>query len=80
MSDAAKVLVVDDTERNVKLLADLLTFKGYAVVTASGGKEALERIAAEQPDLVLLDVMMPDMNGYDVCRKIRERSIPPTSG
>jgi len=72
MSDAAKVLVVDDTERNVKLLADLLTFKGYAVVTASGGKEALERIAAEQPDLVLLDVMMPDMNGYDVCRKIRE--------
>ncbi len=72
MSDAAKVLVVDDTERNVKLLADLLTFKGYAVVTASGGKEALERIAVEQPDLVLLDVMMPDMNGYDVCRKIRE--------
>jgi adenylate cyclase len=72
MTPAAKVLVVDDTERNVKLLADLLTFKGYAVLTAGGGKEALEKIAAEQPDLVLLDVMMPDMNGYDVCRKIRE--------
>jgi adenylate cyclase len=72
MTPAARVLVVDDTERNVKLLADLLTFKGYAVLTAGGGKEALEKIAAEQPDLVLLDVMMPDMNGYDVCRKIRE--------
>ncbi len=72
MTAAARVLVVDDTERNVKLLADLLTFKGYSVLTAGGGKEALERIAAEQPDIVLLDVMMPDMNGYDVCRKIRE--------
>jgi len=72
MTEAARVLVVDDTERNVKLLADLLTFKGYSVLTASGGKEALERIAAEPPDIVLLDVMMPDINGYDVCRKIRE--------
>src|SRR5262245_36985149 len=72
MTDAAKILVVDDTANNVKLLKDLLTMKGYAVVTASSGPEGLEQIGKERPDLVLLDVMMPGMNGYDVCRKIRE--------
>ena len=72
MADAAKILVVDDTANNVKLLKDLLTMKGYAVVTASSGPEGLEQIDKERPDLVLLDVMMPGMNGYDVCRKIRE--------
>src|SRR5262245_60685967 len=68
---AAKLLVVDDTPVNVKLLADLLTVKGYAVVTAVNGPEALAAVDKEQPDLVLLDVMMPGMSGYDVCRKIR---------
>jgi adenylate cyclase len=72
MTDAAKILVVDDTANNVKLLRDLLTMRGYAVVTASSGAEGLEQIDKERPDLVLLDVMMPGMNGYDVCRKIRE--------
>jgi adenylate cyclase len=69
---AEKILVVDDTPVNVKLLADLLTVKGYDVVTAANGAEALERVAKERPGLVLLDVMMPGMSGYDVCRKIRE--------
>jgi len=68
----AKILVVDDTPTNVKLLADLLTVKGYAVVTASSGAEALEQVEKERPDLVLLDVVMPGMSGYEVCRKIRE--------
>ena len=68
----AKILVVDDTPHNVKLLADLLTVKGYAVVTAAAGAEALQKVEAERPDLVLLDVVMPGMSGYDVCRKIRE--------
>jgi adenylate cyclase len=72
MSDPAKILVVDDTANNVKLLKDLLTVRGYAVVTASSGLEGLEQIEKERPDLVLLDVMMPGMNGYDVCRRIRE--------
>jgi class 3 adenylate cyclase len=67
-----KLLVVDDTPVNVKLLGDLLAAKGYAVVTAASGKEALEKIDGERPDLVLLDVMMPGMSGYDVCRKLRE--------
>jgi len=70
-SSPAKILVVDDTPQNVKLLADLLTVKGYQVVTAASGTEALAKIEAERPDLVLLDVVMPGMSGYDVCRKIR---------
>ncbi len=68
----AKILVVDDLPQNVKLLADLLTVKGYAVVTAASGREALAKLDAERPDLVLLDVMMPEVSGYEVCRKIRE--------
>ena len=67
----AKILVVDDTPRNVKFLVDLLGVKGYSVVTASSGAEALNQVAAEQPDLVLLDVVMPDISGYEVCRQIR---------
>ncbi len=72
MSTLAKVLVVDDLPQNVKLLADLLGAKGYAVVTASSGPEALDKVESERPDIVLLDVMMPAMSGYEVCRKIRE--------
>ena len=67
----AKVLVVDDVPKNVKLLADLLSVKGYQAITAASGTEALARIEAEQPDLVLLDVMMPGMSGYEVCQAIR---------
>jgi class 3 adenylate cyclase/CheY-like chemotaxis protein len=67
-----KILVVDDTPQNVKLLADVLTVKGYAVTTAASGAEALERIQSQRPDLVLLDVVMPGMSGYEVCRRIRE--------
>jgi class 3 adenylate cyclase/CheY-like chemotaxis protein len=62
---------VDDTPANVKLLADLLTFKGYQVTTAANGEEGLARLAADRPDIVLLDIMMPGMNGYEVCRAIR---------
>ena len=72
MSVPSKILVVDDTPQNVKLLADVLTTKGYLVLTAANGNEALERIAQQPPDLVLLDIMMPGLSGYDVCRKIRE--------
>ncbi len=72
MTEPAKILVVDDTPKNVKLLTDVLTVKGYAVVTAASGAEALRQVEAEKPDLVLLDVVMPEMSGYEVCRKIRE--------
>ena len=68
---SAKILVVDDTPLNVKLLADLLSVKGYCTVTAASGAEALQQLEAEKPDLVLLDVMMPGMSGYQVCAAIR---------
>jgi len=64
-------MVVDDTPHNVKLLADLLAVKGYAVATAATGEEALAKMPTERPDLVLLDVMMPGLSGYEVCARIR---------
>ncbi|UCD69749.1 MAG: response regulator [Betaproteobacteria bacterium] len=66
-----RILVVDDTPKNVKLLADVLSVKGYQVDTASSGQEALDKIEQVTPDLVLLDVVMPQMTGYEVCRRIR---------
>ncbi len=68
---SAHILVVDDIAKNVKLLADVLAAKGFRTSTAASGAEALERIAADMPDLVLLDVMMPGMSGYEVCQAIR---------
>lgn len=67
-----KILVVDDTPLNVKLLVDLLGFHHYEMVAASSGIEALEQVTKERPDLVLLDVVMPGMSGYEVCRKLRD--------
>ena len=69
---AQKILVVDDTPQNIKLLGDLLRSRGYEVTTAANGEQALESIAKSPPDLVLLDIMMPGISGYDVCRKLRE--------
>ena len=71
MSVAARILVVDDTPKNVRLLADLLAARGYGVLTAASGAEALAVVARERPDLVLLDVVMPEMSGYEVCRRLR---------
>lgn len=72
MTDQAKILIVDDSADIVEILADLLQAKGYAICSAGSGPEALTQIEREQPDLVLLDVMMPNMTGHEVCRKIRE--------
>jgi adenylate cyclase len=66
-----RILVVDDTPQNVRLLEQLLKASGYEPVSALSGPEALEKLAATQPDLVLLDVVMPNMSGYEVCRAIR---------
>ena len=65
------ILVVDDVEKNARLLADVLAAKGYRTSKAASGEEALSAIRAEPPDLVLLDVMMPGLDGYAVCRAIR---------
>jgi adenylate cyclase len=73
MKTPPRILVVDDTPQNVLLLSDLLASQGYAVATAASGAEALGQIQAEPVDLVLLDVVMPEMSGYEVCRRIREK-------
>ena len=69
---AARILVVDDVPQNVRLLEALLTPHGYEVVVAENGTTALERVRSERPDLILLDVVMPDMDGYEVCRRLRQ--------
>jgi adenylate cyclase len=71
MTDAAVILVVDDIPKNLRLLEAVLVPRGYTVATAASGEAALERIAAEPVDLVLLDVVMPDVDGYEVCRRLR---------
>jgi len=67
----ARVLVVDDILSNVKLLEAKLAAEYFEVITACNGEQALARVAAELPDIVLLDVMMPGMDGFEVCRRIK---------
>lgn len=75
-----RVLCVDDEPKNLKLLEAMLLPRGYDIVFASNGQEALEKIKTEQIDLCLLDVMMPGIDGFEVCRRIksddRYRTIP----
>lgn len=69
---AGKILVVDDVPENVRLLEAVLVPRGYEVVSATSGAQALGLVDMEQPDLVLLDVVMPEMDGYAVCRTLRQ--------
>ena len=73
MTGDARILVVDDVPQNVRLLEAILEPRGYDVVSASDGVVALEIVESAKPDLVLLDVMMPELDGYAVCRRLRER-------
>jgi pilus assembly protein CpaE len=68
-----RILVVDDSPFNLKLASAALSPAGYDVVTAGNGREALESVETMQPNLVILDVMMPDLNGYEVCRHLRRK-------
>lgn len=71
------VLVVDDEQNIVNIIAFNLKKEGYEVLTAGDGEEAVEIVEKYQPDLILLDIMMPKMDGYEACRKIREKyNIP----
>jgi DNA-binding response OmpR family regulator len=69
----ATILVVDDVPENLRLLEAVLAARGYDVVSAADGRAALELVESANPDLVLLDVVMPQMDGYTVCRRLRER-------
>jgi CheY-like chemotaxis protein len=71
VAEQVTVLVVDDTPANARLLEGMLEPRGYRVVTAENGTDALRLLRAERPHLVLLDVQMPDIDGYEVCRRIR---------
>jgi CheY-like chemotaxis protein len=71
---SAKILVVDDQAINVQLLKRKLERAGMEVMTANNGLEALERVKQQTPDLILLDLMMPDMDGIEVCQRLQERS------
>ena len=77
---APKILVVDDQPLNVQLLKRKLEREGLTVVAAYNGLEALELVAKDKPDLILLDVMMPDMDGIEVCQRLQSneetRPIP----
>lgn len=67
----ARILVVDDTPQNIRLLEAVLLPRGYEVIPAGSGEEALQKVAEEHPDLVLLDLLMPGINGHEVCRRLR---------
>lgn len=71
-SQPLRILVVDDHDDNLMLLQFLLETEGYLVETANNGRLAIGKIYTAMPDLVLLDLMMPEMNGYDVTRAIRQ--------
>jgi len=74
---SGRILVVDDHEDNVELLRARLEAWGYEVESASDGKEALERVHASPPDLILLDVMMPTVDGNEVARRIKQNPALP---
>ncbi len=66
------ILIVDDVEENVQLLGNILQEQNYDVSFASNGKYALDILESETPDLIMLDIMMPDMDGFEICKKIKE--------
>lgn len=71
MDPPPKVLVVDDAPANREMLEAILAPRGYTVISASSGEEALDKVASHRPDLVLLDIVMPRLDGYRVCRQLR---------
>ncbi|AKT39187.1 response regulator [Chondromyces crocatus] len=78
--NASLILIVDDNPVNLEVLSDLLELQGYEVASASDGAMALERVSYEPPDLILLDALMPGVDGFETCRRLKEneatREIP----
>ena len=72
---AYRILVVDDNELNLSLMAKILKFEGYQVTLARSGQEAIQSVQSGMPDLAILDVMMPDMDGFDLCGKLRQQPL-----
>ena len=74
---SAKILVVDDEQNIVEILRENLEREGYETIAAYDGKTALELALSDDPDLILLDCMLPEMDGFDVCRKLRQETLVP---
>ncbi len=72
-----RILIVDDNELNLELVRTILQLEGYEGETADCGEAALQKVEVFKPDVILLDVMMPDMNGFDLCRRLRQ--LPATA-
>ena len=72
-----KILIVDDEKNIVDIIAFNLKKEGYTVITAADGEEGVQKAMEENPDLILLDIMMPKLDGYEVCKKIREKKNTP---
>lgn len=68
---AKKLLIVDDSPTELKLIVDVFNTPEYEVITASNGEEGVKKAFSENPDLIILDVVMPKMNGFQACRKIK---------
>ena len=75
MQTKPKILVVDDEDRSLRLVEAMLAPEGYEIVLAHSGEEGLEKIRETCPDIGLLDIMMPGMNGYEVLRILRQNPI-----
>lgn len=73
--EQAQILVVDDTPQNLRLLVEILSAQGYVIRPAISGKVALKSIATTAPDLILMDVRMPEMDGYEACRQIKKNEL-----
>ena len=76
-TDEALILIVDDIARNLQVLGSILSENGFGVSVASSGQGALDAIATQTPDVILLDIQMPDMDGFEVCRRLK--LMPATS-
>ena len=70
--NAKKILIVDDEEKNIKLIKGILASGHYQIYEALNGEEALKQVADNDPDLILLDIMMPGMDGFEVCKRLKE--------
>ena len=71
-SEKPLILITDDNQVSLRLIEGVLSDSGYSVVTADSGENALLKVNEAKPDLILLDVMMPEMNGYEVCSRLQE--------
>jgi twitching motility two-component system response regulator PilH len=70
-----KVLIVDDSWTYLTMIATMLSERGYIILTATDGEEAIEKTLAERPSCVILDVVLPKMSGFQVCRKLKQMDV-----